>query len=76
MKQLPRRYEPSTEQANPNFSFEMKALTEIMEQEGAMLVIFPFMEWRRYLPDRKYLRDMSGLELVYEGEDASIYLHK
>lgn len=67
---LPRIYDATSRQPNPDFQAELEAKTK-----GPILVVhFQAMTYRTYLPGPETLEKLPNMRLVYQGEDATAWI--
>ena len=68
---LPYKYSPHTLQPNPNFAREMMEMEMVLE-EGGVVLYFPAITWRGYLPSLDALLEEFPFQVLFENESGMI----
>ncbi len=67
---LPRSYDPISRKPNPDLLAQLDAATA----GPTVVVYFRTMAWREYLPTPELLARQPGMQPVYQGPDALVWI--
>jgi len=73
VEMIPRTIDPLTRIPNKNFQKEMDAMFQTITEENGIIVYFSRITWRWYLPRLSDFPKNLPAEMLYEGNDGTIF---
>jgi hypothetical protein len=70
---LPAKYDPTGARINTDFSAQMAALREDLNNNRTLIIYFDKITWRPYLPDRNELEESYKLPVLTRFADGVVY---